>query len=70
MAKLGLSLDVVAAVIGHEPGGKNVRVLVKHYLHDEFVEHKAQALRAWDERLKAVVAGEEAANVVRLPRAG
>jgi hypothetical protein len=35
MAKLGLSLDVIAAVIGHEPGGKDVRVLVKHYLHDD-----------------------------------
>jgi integrase len=70
MAKLGLSLDIVAAVIGHEPGGKNVRVLVKHYLHDEFVERKAQALRAWDERLKAIVTGKEVAKVLRLPLQG
>jgi integrase len=66
MAKLGLPLDIIAAVIGHEPGGKDVRVLVKHYLHDEFVERKAHALRAWDARLKTIVTGAEAAKVVQL----
>jgi integrase len=68
MAKLGVSFDIVAAVIGHEPGGKDVRVLVKHYLHDEFVDRKTYALKAWDERLKAIVAGElmPATNVVEI----
>jgi integrase len=66
MAKLGLPLDTIAAVIGHEPGGKDVRVLVKHYLHDEFVERKAHALSLWDARLKAIVTGAEAAKVVQL----
>ena len=70
MAKLGISLDIIAAVIGHEPGGKDLRVLVKHYLHDEFVERKAHALKTWDKRLKAIVAGEAAANAVRLSRRG
>ena len=70
MAKLGLSLDIVAAVIGHEPGGKDVRVLVKHYLHDEFVDRKTQALKAWDERMRAIIAGEASAalNVVEMRR--
>jgi integrase len=70
MAKLGLSLDIVAAVIGHEPGGKDVRVLVKHYLHDEFVDRKTHALKAWDERLRGIIAGgvEAAANVVEIHR--
>jgi hypothetical protein len=66
MAKLSLPLDIIAAVIGHEPGGKDVRVLVKHYLHDEFVERKAHALSLWDARLKAIVTGAEAAKVVQL----
>jgi integrase len=70
MAKLGLSLDIVAAVIGHEPGGKDVRVLVKHYLHDEFIERKTHALKTWDERLRAIITGEvkAASNVVELHR--
>jgi hypothetical protein len=45
IAKLALSLDVIAAVIGDEPGGKDPRVLVKHCLHDEFVARKTHALR-------------------------
>jgi integrase len=70
MAKLGLSLDVVAGVIGHEPGGKDVRVLVKHYLHDEFVDRKTHALKAWDERLRRIIAGDikTAINVVEIHR--
>jgi integrase len=70
MVKLGLSLDIVAAVIGHEPGGKDVRVLVKHYLHDEFVDRKTHALKAWDDRLRGIIAGEpkSAANVVEIRR--
>ena len=65
-----MSLDIVAAVIGHEPGGKDVRVLVKHYLHDEFVDRKTHALKAWDERLRRIIAGEvkAAANVVEMHR--
>jgi hypothetical protein len=38
MAKLGVSLDIHTAVTGREPGGKHVRVLVHHYLHDGFVQ--------------------------------
>jgi integrase len=70
MAKLGVSLDIVAAVIGHEPGGKNERVLVKHYLHDEFVDRKTYALKAWDERLEAIIAGDTkpTSNVVEIRR--
>jgi integrase len=70
MVKIGLSLDTVAAVIGHEPGGKNVRVLVKHYLHDDFVDRKTQALKAWGEKLRAIVAGEDstASTVLEMRR--
>jgi hypothetical protein len=32
----------------------------------DLLERKGQALRAWDERLKAVVMGEETAKVVHL----
>lgn len=70
MVKIGLSLDTVAAVIGHEPGGKDVRVLVKHYLHDDFVDRKTHALKEWDEKLRRIVAGGDtvASNVLEMRR--
>jgi hypothetical protein len=43
---------------------------VKHYLHDEFVDRKTHALKAWDERLRGIIAGEikAAPNVVEMRR--
>jgi integrase len=70
MVEMGIALDVVAAVIGHESGGKDTRILRRHYVHTDLLERKAQALQAWDQRLKAIVTGAEAAKVVRLPQAG
>jgi integrase len=69
MAEMGVALDLVAAIVGHESGGKDTRVLVRHYVRSDLLERKMQALRIWDERLNAIVTGEEAAKVVRLPRA-
>jgi integrase len=65
-AEMGIALDLVAAIVGHESGGKETRVLVRHYVRSDLIERKAHALRAWDERLRAIVTGEEAAKVVRL----
>ena len=70
LAEMGIALDLVAAIVGHELGGKDTRTLVRHYVHTDMLERKAHALRAWDERLKAIVTGEEAARVVQLSRAG
>jgi integrase len=70
LAEMGIALDLVAAIVGHESGGKETRTLVRHYVHTDMLERKAHALRAWDERLKAIVPGEEASKVVRLPRRG
>jgi integrase len=69
LAEMGVALDLVAAIVGHESGGKNTRTLVRHYVRTDLLERKAHALRAWDERLKAIVSGEEVA-VVRLAQAG
>jgi integrase len=62
MAKLGLPLDHIAAVLGHETGGKSeeTRVLRKHYIHDSFIERKTHALKMWDKKLRAILAGEAA----------
>ena len=66
VAEMGIALDLVAAIVGHESGGKDTRILVRHYVHTDMLERKALALRAWDDRLKGVVMGEEAAKVVQL----
>ena len=68
LAEMGITLDLVAAIVGHESGGKDTRTLVRHYVHTDMLERKAHALRAWDERLRAIITGEERAKVVRLPR--
>jgi integrase len=70
LAEMGIALDLVAAIVGHESGGRDSRTLVRHYVHTDMLERKAHALRTWDERLRAIVAGAEAAKVVRLSWAG
>ncbi len=66
LAEMGIALDLIAAVVGHEFGGRDTRTLVRHYVRTDLLERKAHALKTWDTRLKAIVAGEEAANVVQL----
>jgi integrase len=68
LAEMGIALELVAAIVGHESGGKDTRTLVRHYVHTDMLERKAQALKAWDDRLKGIVLGEEAEKVVPLPR--
>lgn len=50
LAEMGIALDLVAAVVGHEVGGKETRTLVRHYVRSDLIERKVQVLRAWDER--------------------
>jgi integrase len=63
LAEMGDPLDLVAAIIGHESGGKDTRTLVRHYVRTDMLERKAHALKTWDDRLKAIVTGEKAAKV-------
>jgi len=70
LAEMGVTLDLVAAVVGHEAGSRETRTLVRHYVRTDLIERKFHALRAWDERLQNVVAGREAKKVVRLREAG
>ena len=48
-------LDLVAAVVGHEAGGKETRTLVRHYVRTDLIERKIHVLRAWDERLQGII---------------
>ena len=66
MMKLGIGLDLIAKVVGHETEGeKQTRVLIKHYIHGDFIDRKADALARWDRRLHQILAGE-AGKVVAL----
>jgi integrase len=70
LAEMGIALDLIAAVVGHEPGGKETRTLVRHYVRTDLIERKVLALRAWNERLQGILAGREDANVIRLRKMG
>ena len=67
MAELGISLETIAAVIGHEAGTKGTRTLVRHYVKADLLERKTVALEAWERHLMSLIAGEAPApNVVAL----
>ena len=69
MAELGIALETIAAVIGHEAGAKGTRTLVRHYVQTDLLERKAVALAAWESHVRRLIAGvEPAANVVALDR--
>jgi integrase len=69
MAEIGIPLDLVAAIIGHESAtGRDTRILVRHYLRTDLIERKAAALDRWDKRLRAIIAGEASSNVIGLRR--
>jgi integrase len=67
LAEMGVALDLVAAIVGHESSGKDTRTLVRHYVHTDMLERKARALRAWDEQLRRMLSGEaKSASVVEI----
>jgi integrase len=70
LAEMGVSLDLIAAVIGHEAGSKNTRTLVRHYVRTDLIWHKSEVLQSWDGRLLSILAGREDRGVVKLLRAG
>lgn len=65
---LSISLDLIAAVLGHEAGGATTATLRRHYVAADQVDRKAVALLAWDQRVAAIVDGQQmpADNVVSL----
>jgi hypothetical protein len=70
LAEKGVALDLIAAVIGHESGGKETRTLVRHYVRTDLIERKRHVLHSWDVLLQDIVAGREASKLVRLKKAG
>jgi integrase len=66
LAEMGVALDLVAAVVGHEAGGRETRTLVRHYIHTDMIERKTHALHSWDALLQDIVAGRQANS--KLPK--
>jgi integrase len=67
LAEMGIALDLVAAVVGHEAGGRETRTLVRHYVRTDLVERKKTVLEAWRHRLREIIEGQTArGNVSRL----
>ena len=66
MVELGISLDLVAAIIGHEAGGRETRTLVRHYVRTDLIERKRGALEARDRHLVAIVEGRIGSNVTEI----
>jgi integrase len=57
LTEMGVALDLVAAVIGHEAGGRETRTLVRHYVRTDLVERKKSSLEAWQHRLFEIIEG-------------
>ncbi|WP_394890139.1 tyrosine-type recombinase/integrase [Mesorhizobium sp. AaZ16] len=67
MDEMGIALDTIAAVIGHQRGTGDTRTLIRHYSRPNLDHRVEAALTAWQVHLQAVIDGrEKAGNVVRL----
>jgi integrase len=55
LVEMGVSLDIVAAVVGHEAGGRETRTLIRHYVRTDLIQRKAEVFLAWDEQIKKVI---------------
>jgi integrase len=67
LTEMGIALELVAAVVGHEAGGRETRTLVRHYVRTDLVNRKKPVLEAWDRRLSEIIEGKTArGNVTRL----
>jgi integrase len=68
LADMAITLELIAAVIGHEVGGAGTRTLLRHYVRTDFIDRKRAALEAWDAKLHAAIQGDvPAEKVVRFP---
>lgn len=69
MDELGISLDTIAAVVGHKRGTRDTRTLVRHYSRARLDDRVEAALVSWNARLMEIIEGRaqrEENNVVKL----
>jgi integrase len=70
LTEMGVALELVAAVVGHDAGNRETRTLVRHYVRTDLIERKLHTLRMWDERLRDIFDGRAVAKAVRLLKIG
>jgi integrase len=58
LAEMAVPLELVAAVVGHEAGGRETRTLVRHYVRTDLLDRKRTVLEAWDGRLSEIIEGK------------
>lgn len=64
MVDMGISIDLIAAIVGHESGGRETRTLMRHYVRTDQVERKRIALEAWHAAVQQLASrGVPAPNV-------
>jgi integrase len=63
LTELGTPLELVAAVVGHEMGGPELRTLIKYYVRTDLLDRKAAALKAWSDWLEQIVRRREPAKL-------
>jgi len=64
LTELSVSLELVAAIIGHEAGNKETRTLIRHYVRTDLLLRKRTALEAWENHLLAE--GSLLQNVIKI----
>jgi integrase len=62
LTEMAIPLEVVAAVIGHDAGGRETRTLLRHYVRTDLLDRKKLALEAWERRLLEIVKGKSPAG--------
>jgi integrase len=55
LAEMGVSFDLIAAMLGHRADGRETRTLVRHYIHSDLIERKAEVFERWDRRIGEMV---------------
>lgn len=58
LAEMAIPLELVAAVVGHDAGGRETRTLVRHYVRTDLLDRKRTVLEAWDGRLLEIIKGQ------------
>ena len=58
LVEIGIGFELVAAVIGHESGNKEVRTLIRHYIRSDLIERKRTTLISWNNLLLSIIAGK------------
>jgi integrase len=55
LAEMAIPLELVAAVIGHEAGGRETRTLVRHYVRTDLLARKKTTLESWEHHLLEII---------------